>query len=242
MGQTLVKLISKFLDALYPENYVCLSCGKEIAENKISLCNKCMTSLPYLRNHLCAKCDAVVNEDTYICDLCKSTSNVFVKNYSAFDYSGAIRKLLLDLKYYGAKYNADTLSNLLYEKYLSVDKHFDVIIPVPLHKTRLEERHYNQSELLLTTFVENGLNVKTDVLIRVLDTPHQAGLNRMDRLSNLKDCFKVVDKSSVKGKDVLVVDDVFTTGATVNECAITLLNAKAKSVTVLTLCRNNYKE
>ena len=237
-----MSLITKFLDALYPNNYMCLSCGCEIECSDIALCDKCKNSLPYLPKHRCSKCDAVTNEDTHICDLCKSTPMVFDKNYSAFDYSGNIKKLLLGLKYHGAKYNGTTLSKLLYEKYLSINRSFDIIIPVPLSSARLDERKYNQAEVLLENFILEKCSVLNDVLIRTVDTPHQAGLTRRDRLTNLKGAFSVVNKKVVKGKDVLVVDDVFTTGATVNECAVTLLKAGAKSVTVLTLCRNNYKE
>ena len=242
MEQTPVTILTKFLDALYPANYVCLSCGKEIECNTLALCDKCKQSLPNLSKYRCSKCDADVNEDTHICDLCKSTPMVFDKNYSAFDYSGSIKKMLLGLKYHGAKYNGTTLSQLLFDKYSSINKSFDYIIPVPLSSARFNERHYNQVEVLLESFILNNCNVKLDVLTRVIDTPHQAGLSRRDRLTNLKGAFKVVDKSSVKGKSVLLVDDVFTTGATVNECATTLIKAGASSVTVLTLCRNNNKE
>lgn len=237
-----MSLITKFLDALYPKNYVCLSCGCEIECNDIALCDKCKNSLPQLNKHRCNKCDATTNEDTHICDLCKSTPMVFDKNYSAFDYSGSIKKMLLGLKYHGAKYNGSTLSYLLYEKYLTINHNFDLIIPVPLSAERLSERKYNQVEVLLEKFILEKCNVVSDVLVRTIDTPHQASLSRRDRLTNLKGAFTITNKRVVKGKDVLLVDDVFTTGATVNECASTLFKAGAKSVTVLTLCRNNNKE
>lgn len=237
-----VMIPSKILDALYPEGLSCLSCNREIVPSNISLCSKCREALPLLPKFRCSKCDAITNEDTYVCDLCKSTPMVFDKNYSAFDYSGSIKKLLLGLKYHGAKYNARTLSYLLYEKYCSIKQHFDIVIPVPLHENRIRDRGYNQTELLLEAFVDNGVNVRSDLLVRIIDTPHQAGLSRVDRLSNLKAAFSITNRRDIKGRDVLLIDDVFTTGSTVDECARVLLSARAHSVTVLTLCRNNYKE
>ena len=110
-----------------------------------------------------------------------------------------------------------------------------MIIPVPISERRLKERGYNQSEILCNELPKDL--VKTEVFARIEDTPHQTGLGRSNRLSNLKGAFKVLDKKSIKGNVVLILDDIYTTGSTLNECARTLKSAGAKKVIGLTLAR-----
>jgi ComF family protein len=114
----------------------------------------------------------------------------------------------------------------------------DVIIPVPLHPRRLREREFNQS-LLLADRIGRHLNVPVSFtdLIRLVPSPAQTTLSRKGRLKNLRGAFAVRDAESVAGKRVLLIDDVFTTGATVNECAKTLRKAGSGDVFVLTLAR-----
>ncbi|GJL66260.1 MAG: hypothetical protein NPIRA05_12310 [Nitrospirales bacterium] len=114
----------------------------------------------------------------------------------------------------------------------------DLIMPVPLHSTRLREREYNQSLLLahrLSTHFHIPLTYTA--LIRTRQTTPQTALSRKDRLNNLRRSFAVTSPETIKGKTILLVDDVFTTGTTVNECAKTLRKAGSGSVYVVTLAR-----
>ena len=231
-----MSLVSKFLDHLYPSNIKCISCDRDIdIDGKICMCTRCIDALPKVEGYRCTKCDCITNENTRICDNCKDILPVFDKNYSAFDYMDSIRSMVLKLKYHDKSYLSTTLSYLLYDRYLDMHRTFDVVVPVPMyiHSTR----RYNHTELLLEAFVDNGVVVDTTSLTRIKDTKRQAGLSRADRLDNLLGAFKV-DKSNIKDKSVLLVDDVYTTGSTANECAKMLLDAGATSVTVLTLCRS----
>ena len=114
----------------------------------------------------------------------------------------------------------------------------DVIVPVPLHSTRLREREYNQSLLLahrMSTYLKIPLNYT--VLRRIRETPPQTSLTKHERLKNLRRSFVVKTPQSLKGKSILLVDDVYTTGTTVNECAKVLDKAGAENVYVVTLAR-----
>jgi len=114
----------------------------------------------------------------------------------------------------------------------------DLIIPVPLHAGRLREREFNQSLLLadrLAPYIQAPVSYSN--LIRVAASPAQTTLPRKGRLKNLRDAFSLRDPASVFGKRILLIDDVFTTGTTINECAKTLRKAKSRDVFVLTLAR-----
>ena len=114
----------------------------------------------------------------------------------------------------------------------------DVIIPVPLHATRLYERGFNQAEVLCEEISKKyERQYRNDLLFRIKDTPHQTGLNRDNRLLNLSNAFKITDIKKIKNKRILIIDDIFTTGSTLDEVAFTLLKAGAKSVSGLCLAR-----
>jgi ComF family protein len=114
----------------------------------------------------------------------------------------------------------------------------DVIMPVPLHPARLREREYNQSLLLADQLGRHTRKpVSTSILLRVLATDPQTTLSRHERLQNLRRAFSVSSPETVAGQRILLVDDVFTTGTTLNECAKVLLAAGAESVDALTAAR-----
>jgi ComF family protein len=115
---------------------------------------------------------------------------------------------------------------------------YDVIMPVPLHVGRLRERGFNQS-LLLARVIARKFPVEIDfmTLRRAVGTAPQTGLRKEDRAANVRGAFELGDRARVKGKKVLIIDDVYTTGSTVRECARILLKGGARSVGVLTLAR-----
>jgi len=116
---------------------------------------------------------------------------------------------------------------------------FDLILPVPLHLKRLQERGFNQAKLLAEIFFADSKDlIHSDLLLRVENTPHQVNLSGEVRRQNLKNAFAVAKKDKVLAKRVLLVDDVFTTGATVDECARVLRQAGASHIQVVTLARS----
>jgi ComF family protein len=161
----------------------------------------------------------------------------FTKAWSLYPYETPLREAIALLKYRGKYGMASPLCRLLMAA-LPASLDVDVVMPVPLHPARLRGREYNQS-LLLAQAVSRQLAkpLSYSNLIRVIDTAAQTTLPRSARLSNLRHAFRLRTPRTVQGQRVLVVDDVFTTGTTLHECAKTLRKAGAGDVYVLTLAR-----
>ena len=156
---------------------------------------------------------------------------------SPFYYTDGFRSAILDYKFSGAQAYADIFTSLMTHaldgiKYVLGE--FDLLVPVPLSKKRINERGYNQSELIanpLSEFI--GIEYRTDVLRRDKNTRHQAGLRNYERMTNVKNAFSTSDYA--EGKSVIIFDDIYTTGATVDECARALKLAGAGKIIGLTL-------
>jgi ComF family protein len=163
-------------------------------------------------------------------------------------YDDAWRSLIQNYTYRARVQRAPLLGRLLWRALIENWRleEIDGIIPVPLHPRRLRSRGYNQAELLLRRWPDHALSsglaggrdwIDGGALRRVRATPSQTGLDRQQRRDNLKAAFQVADPARVRDRRLLLVDDVFTTGATIEACARTLLDAGAAAVHVLTLAR-----
>jgi ComF family protein len=214
--------MSKLFTALFP-NYTCVSCKREIAESSNPyLCEKCMAKLPF----------------------CTDTGNK--ECFAPFMYEDPIRKMILELKYsdngFAANAIAPYMSAVFMKKCPKRYKKY-TIIPVPLCKSRLRRRGYNQSELLAKqTAAYLNLPVLTDVLLRTKKTVPQKKMTHTQRAENLKNAFAVQNADLITGKYILLIDDVRTTGATAKECAAVLRQAGAKQVKVLTAAAVAYED
>lgn len=197
------------LDLFFPLK--CLGCGKEGS----LICGPCSTSLRRIEAPYCTKCGKPLN-----CH--DERSHQALRNIdgirSVFFYEGVIRQAVLGLKYRHMKALSHTLSGFLLEKL--PERPFDIVVPVPLHRNRLYQRGYNQSALLARDVAEQAsLALGETSLARLRETPPQARtLSRRERLSNVDGAFACVG-DSLKGKRVIIIDDVFTTGATLDACA-----------------------
>lgn len=229
------KILEKFWQALAPEGITCIVCGAELTrDNRYSMCDTCLSKLPFTQKS-CEKCGREIYDDSKFCFDCEGSGAKYDKVYSVLNYEGVVSSLIYRLKYDGEKYLAKYLARFMVDKLRQSNVNFDIIVPVPLNKNRLKKRGFNQAELLATYIAKEMNKDMANVMERVVDTPFQARLTREERLNNLKDAFVVRDKTLVKGKTVLVIDDIFTTGSTINECATVLFKAKAKSVIAITL-------
>lgn len=229
--------VKDFINYLYPKNIKCIICEEELSHNThYSICDKCMDSLPFIVGKVCVKCGDPMRSDGNYCLHCKNDMPLFKMCRSSFIYRDPIRRMVRNLKYDNKRYLAETLSNFVVSEFVKMGVDVDMVVPVPISEHRLKVRGYNQAELLCSAFVEKlHLDVRTDVLLKVKETSSQAYLTRQEREKNLEDVFKISDKKLVKDKVVLVVDDVFTTGTTLNECTKVLLRAGAKAVYCVTL-------
>jgi len=150
-----------------------------------------------------------------------------------FKYREPITDIILALKYGSTGEAAEFLAPYMARSYAAISP-AGIIVPVPLYKKRQSERGYNQAELLSRGVAKIlGLPVNDKALVRVRETRVQKHMTPKERLENLKGAFNVTNKEQVKDKTIILVDDVFTTGSTVNECAKVLLKAGARRVEVL---------
>lgn len=233
----LTKAKELFLDALFPNNITCLVCNRELGENThFSLCEHCMNDLPKNNGKTCVKCGEQIHSQSKYCLRCKHKKPKFTRCFSPLLYEKPVTNMIRNFKYNNQTYYAETLGNFLVESYVLNNLKCDFVIPVPLHEKRLQERGYNQAELLANQLHTHlHLPVVTQVLHRTKNTQTQTALNKEERVKNVEKAFKVTNKEVLKDRIVLLVDDVYTTGSTLNECAKVLLRAGAKEVYCLTL-------
>lgn len=234
-----MKIFKVLKNLLYPENIKCIVCNDDIfTNNAFCICENCLDSLKFLNGKICKICgDKIVGEGN-LCERCTNNEYKDIKLARAvFEYNDVMKSLIHKLKYDNQKYLAKPLSEILYNYFVHNDEinDVDIIIPVPLNEKRMKQRGYNQTELLLQSFIQTN-KVKVNVVKRIKDTPSQTKLTKEERLNNLKDAFEILDKDIIKNKKILIVDDIFTTGATCQSLAKLLLKNKAKSIKCLTLC------
>ena len=230
---TLRQVKTVLLDLLLPLH--CLGCGRE----GDLICPSCRQSLPRIRLPLCQRCGATVREGN-LCHSCLNYPLTVDGIRSVFLFQGTVRQAILQLKYRHLKALAVPLSQLLAEFLSSYPLKGEVLIPVPLYPKRLRQRGYNQASLLakeLNKLV--GLPVEEDILIRVKDALPQARTrSAVERRGNVQDAFAC--HQPLDSKQVLLIDDVCTTGATLDACATALKAAGAGSVWGLTVAREMF--
>ena len=221
------------IDLLFPQTIKCFLCGGEIAN--YGVCDSCYPKLPFITGKTCERCGGVIKGEGIVCNECSGEKFYFHKNYAIFHYADDMQKVILSFKG-GNKYLGGYFSEIVRNYINKLKIHYDVIIPTPIHPNRRKERGFNQSEILLEE-LKDDYPIDFNILERVKDTPHQTGLNKENRMSNLDKAFKVIDKNKVVDKIILIVDDIYTTGSTLNEMAKALLENGAKGVIGLSLAR-----
>ena len=228
------KLLGEFDSALFPLDCTCDVCGEELVEDtRYRLCSECIEKLPFVKGHICLNCGVPLKDESDYCNRCQYQKSAFVKNRSPLVYDGEVKKLIYKLKFGRKTYIAQTLGALMADKFIESGMDSEIIVFVPMTDEEVKKRGFNQAELLAYE-VGNRLNIAVlPALVKVKDTSQQKELKGKDRANNLDGAFACAFEQ-VKGRKILLIDDVFTTGATANECAKTLLKAKAREVCVLT--------
>jgi len=246
---------------LYPPK--CLLCGlymEPAAENSNALescfCDTCLESgsdpgLNPIHVPYCVKCGIQLpgsHLENHVCGTCLEKPLIPEKIRASFEYKGVIKEAIPLFKYHSKLALAKPLEQVLFQTFLI---HFqnsaiDLIIPIPLHLSKLKQRGFNQTYLLVRNFekyffdqfiTEPPWTVDIHSLERKKKTETQTGFDVDHREQNLKNAFKLLDENAVKNKSILLIDDVFTTGATCNEAARLLLKHGARKVQALVLAR-----
>lgn len=210
------------LDLIYPEKLKCAFCNSMVNVTEAGLCRYCISLLPYLSESVCAKCGRPLEGSADdICEMCSKKDMYFNQGIVVFKFEGSIQDAIYRLKYDGEKEIAPVLGSLMADKIKQTKWHIDMIVPVPLHTERQAERGYNQSELLaLEIGREAGIDVCGHILSRKKDTVSQTMLTGLQRAANVRGAFTLGDNNNlIRNKSILLVDDIVTTGATLNECS-----------------------
>jgi ComF family protein len=239
MKEKLKDVSKAILDLLFPPS--CSYCKEATVDSDKYLCQKCFSQHKFIKTPYCTCCGRVFSsrDENHLCGDCLKSSWAFDKARSLFSYEEVIAGLIHNLKYSEVMTGFNTFRWLSKQSTLLDDLTVpDVILPVPLHIKRLRQRGFNQALLLAKAlFSDDKKKIRHDLLARQVDTPSQTGLSGIERRKNLRNAFVIKTPSSLNGKNVLIFDDVFTTGSTIHECAKVLKSAGANRIEALTICR-----
>lgn len=235
--------LERILRKIFVDEYNCIVCGEELENpNRFGLCPKCAESLPYNDNKTCIKCGKPIYSEADYCMICRDNTRYFDSVRSPLIYKESVKNLILALKFGKARWLGRYLAEFLADTYYVSSYKCDLIIPIPLSPQRLKQRGYNQSEELakrLSKLISIPYN--TEALIKPIENAQQAKLSARERQENVKGVYKVKNKNIVKGKSILLIDDVCTTGSTLSEAARVLKSAGAKRVDCLSLGAAEYR-
>ena len=234
------RILSSVGTLLFPPH--CVSCRANTPPG-VYVCETCLTDLDRLAAPMCARCswpfDGAVTE-AFVCGDCEGREVHYECAVAAYRARGVVREMIHAFKYNQKLHLraplAEWLSETLNDSRISA-KDVHGFVPVPLHRVRKRERQYNQAEELCA-FLSKRTGIPTiDALKRVRNTTTQTRLTREERMENLRGAFHARHNAQVNGRDLVLVDDVFTTGSTVEECSRVLRRAGAASVRVITIAR-----
>lgn len=221
------------LDLFFPPPAECIFCKASLNNNEKFFCDTCWQEfLSWQQMPKCNGCNQPLKNSGF-CPDCKEKRLSFGWLKSVGPYQGYLKETLLAFKFKKRKELAEPFALLLASLFEPEPE--DLIVPVPMDKKKLKERGYNQAFLLARTLAQHTNLSLGDILLKEKGYADQIGLSKEERLRNLKGAFKTKkDKvQAAKGKRIILVDDVFTTGATAKECSDILMRAGAKEVGVL---------
>ncbi|MGN0804208.1 MAG: ComF family protein [Candidatus Coproplasma sp.] len=232
-----MKLIDFLSDMLFPKHFTCLLCDKEVFEGE-DFCEDCKNSIPLNNGATCPVCGRRTKTEE-ICLECKNSLPVFDKAISPLIYKDGARKLVLRFKR-GKAYLKEFFAEKMVKK-LSLFDDADALCAVPMTKRAQRRRGYNQAELIAKEISKTtGLPYLKSAVVKNKATSAQKELSRKERAENLKGCF-TADRRMVKGKKIVVIDDVLTTGATADAICRELKKKGAEKVYFLTATSVEYQ-
>ena len=222
MRQFLTVPSVSILNLIYPPT--CGICGKL---NQEFLCKKCQKMLE--------------NQAEFNVEENQNPEKHFKEHIYFFKYEGMIRKIILKYKFHDKAYLYKTFANFLLknEKIFKILKTYDTIIPVPISRKRKNERGYNQSHLLAREIAKyTKLKLENKCLFKTKNIIEQSKLNKEDRLKNIQGVYELHRPEVLKNKNIILLDDIYTTGSTVNECCKVLQQANPKKIGVITIAKD----
>ncbi|MGB8061200.1 MAG: ComF family protein [Candidatus Sulfotelmatobacter sp.] len=243
--------IPSLFSVLFPSD--CRICGFPLLNvSHLPVCPECLASIHPVRGKVCSICGERVlssysetdGDGLRRCPICRRIDRPFERAVAYGSYEGALRELIHLLKFNGVRPAAKVLGRMLAESVAKLERAFEqgtvLVIPVPLFKAKRRQREFNQAELIARAALQllgPRLRLAADILQRTRNTHSQIGLTSHQRRENLRGAFGVARAQEVTGREVLLVDDVYTTGTTATECARVLRKAGASRVWVATVAR-----
>ena len=206
------------------------------------ICPQCLSSIPFITSPVCKKCGRQLSKEhaeTGLCPDCEKHIRLFAKNLSLISYDSLMRDIISDIKYRGRREFIKPLALLASARFWEdiAELKLDALIPVPVHKDRLKKRGFNQAELLARELGRLlNIDCRTDILRRGLSTKAQKELGYSKRVLNLQNAFHAKLPSGTLFERVMVVDDIYTTGGTLEACTEALLSCGVKTVYGLCIC------
>lgn len=234
----IIKFITnKVLNAVYPPS--CSLCGDLLGKNERYICAACEVSLPHVTEPACFKCGKEISDnETELCEDCSRHIRSFVRGFPAMNYDEMFQESIAAFKYHGkrdyGKYFAYEIARSRGKDIAGVNP--EALIPIPLHKKKLRKRGYNQAEVIARE-LGRRLDIPVDdkILIRTVNTLPQKRLNSIERENNLKNAFQSQEKR-VKYNKIMLVDDIYTTGTTVEACTKVLHEIGVKDIYYTSIC------
>ncbi len=255
-SQWMRRVAASLFSVLFPSD--CRICGEPLLNvSRLPVCPDCLHAIHPVHGTICDICGervlssfAAVDDDGMLrCPICRRIDRPFERAMAYGSYEGGLRELIHMLKYNGVRPAGKVLGRMLADVLARMEPSFEprieqdkiLLIPVPLYKSKRRQRSFNQSELIVIEALKQmrseRFELNTAALLRIRETTSQIGLTAHQRRENLRGAFEVPVRSQVTGREVVVVDDVYTTGTTVTECARVLRRAGARRVWVATVAR-----
>jgi len=221
------KLLEDLIHTIFPD--LCLACSKLPKAAEASFCVECLHKMPYT-DHFIIKDNAVTNHLRGRINLVHGAAILYFREGSF------VRNMLHQLKYKGRREIGEVMGEIGARKMLESPFYNipDIIIPVPVHPKKVRKRGYNQSTIFgLAVSQGTGIPFNDKIIIKTMESDSQTGKSRTDRVMNVSQVFEIAQKETLQNKHVLIVDDVITTGATLEACCLKALEAGASKISIL---------
>jgi Predicted amidophosphoribosyltransferases len=226
-------------DIIFPQRIYCICCGSVIDKTRTyGLCDKCIERMRWAVGRTCAKCGKILDDNWRheLCTDCRNVNHIFDRGFTCVQYGLYEKTVVTEYKYRLKSFIGREIAEIMFDRMEHEDLEYDIVTSVPVHSSRLKKRGFNQAALVAGLFAKKTGKPYAELLVREKHTEAMKMLGVYERMENVKDAFaaKPDAVSAAKGRDILLVDDIYTTGSTADSCAAALKKSGAKKVYVLT--------
>ncbi|MBE5816773.1 MAG: ComF family protein [Clostridiales bacterium] len=230
-----IEKVLRFTASSSDVHCICCEDRSDLHINGVPICSVCSSKLPWLGDKVCTKCGRALPTEGSLCNTCSKNEILFCRGMGVFEYKGLARDLVHSLKYGKNRWLTHPMALLMAKRFNESGIKADAVTFMPMHERRLNERGFNQAREIALHFSKATDIPFIDLLLKRINTPKQSrSLHASDRYKNIKNMLTVhphiEDSGEINEKRIVLIDDVYTTGASMNEAARALLSAGAKEV------------